>query len=200
MRKLFYVVISYIVLYASTLFHELAHSLLAVLFGIKHKIFDIHYTYSTLGIHENVDYQLVATLPDWQGILIAGSGLIVNGFAIILGFCLLRFCKKMLSAFIVFAFIFCNVAVWVNYFVIRNSFPRGDIEHMIQFGMPHSILLSIGIVSSLFFIYLLFFPARKYINTQFVYSEATQKNKLRIMIVIFIIFQCVSLFNDLFMY
>jgi len=200
MKKSFYWIIGYIVVYISSFLHELAHSLLAVLFGIKHGIFDIHYTFSTFGISEKVDYRLVATLPNWQGILIAGSGLIANGLAIILGLCLLQFCKKPLTVFVVFSFTFFNVAEWVNYFTIRNIFPLGDIEHMVQFGFPRTMLLIMGIASSLFFIYLLFFPARKYINTQIIHSEEMQNNILHLMIIVFIIFEFAILLNGLFMY
>ena len=200
MKKIIYVVISYIALCLSILLHEWAHSLSAVLFGVKHNIFDIHYSVIFLGIHEKVDYQLVASLSQWQAILIAGSGLIVNGFTAILGLCLLRFCKKPLTAFMVFAFTFFNISEWFNYFVIRNIFPRGDIAHMMQFGFPHSILLIVGIVSSLFFFYQLFFPARNYINTHFIQSSVAQVKILRIMIVTFFLTQLITLFNDLVMY
>jgi len=115
-----------------------------VLFGIKERIFDIHYSYLPflLGIEEKVDYELVALLPSWQGILISGAGLLANLFSAILGMFCLWLIKNRSLVFASFAFVYFNISDWFNYLIIRNIIVRGDIAHMIRFGFPSTILRS----------------------------------------------------------
>lgn len=202
MKKWLYIVLAYLAFCVSTLFHEWAHSFTATLFGVKEGVFDIHYSFMPflMGIHEKVDYALVATLPSWQGILIAGSGLIANGLMAILAMLFMRLCTRPVTIFMLFALAFFNISDWFNYLVLRNIFPRGDIVHMINFGFPYTILLIGGVVSSLFFVYLLFFPSRKYVNNCVTFSAETETKMLRTMIVVFTAMQIGELSNDLFMY
>lgn len=71
MRKIIVFTVGYIIFCISTLFHEWAHSLTAVIFGVKNNIFDIRYSYLPflMGIDEKINYDLVRLLPNWNLLL-----------------------------------------------------------------------------------------------------------------------------------
>ncbi len=208
LKTLYSVVIAYFALILMGHCHEWSHSLVAVIFDVKSNILDI--TYSShplmLGIHEKVDYDLVATLPGWQGILISFAGLAANLLFIILTLPLImtasktRLSKKPNFLFFTYIFAFWNICEWFNYMVIRNIFPRGDIANMIQFGFPHSALLILGIVTSITFFYLLFGPERKQFSKISGFSDLAQRVVLYTLLSTFVIYQAVILYNSLFMY
>jgi len=195
-----YAVFAYIILCFGTLCHEWAHSLFAVIFGVKSNVFDIHYSYMPLfiGINENVDYNLVAMLPHWQGILIAFAGLLVNflfasgALILIIGFPHSKLLKYRWSFFFFYTLAFWNTIEWFNYMVIRNIFPSGDIAHMLRFDFSHTILLVTGILTSIGFLYLIFSSARLRFNEKFELSSHGQNVLLYNLIIIFVIGQSLT--------
>lgn len=195
-----YAIVAYLILCFSTLCHEWAHSLAAVTFGVKSNAFDIHYSYMPffIGIHENVDYKLVAGLPGWQGVLIAFAGLLVNflfasaALILIIGFPNSRVLRSRWSFLSFFALAFWNSNEWFSYMVIRNIFPSGDIVHMLRFGFPHTILLVVGILTSVGFLYFIFGPARRCFNEIFGFSSLAQSRLFRILIITFVSYQSVT--------
>ncbi|MFC1841511.1 site-2 protease family protein [Candidatus Dependentiae bacterium] len=199
------IVIAYATLLVSILFHEWGHSITAFIFGIKSNPFDIQYSYKPffMGISENVNCNLAATLPSWQAILIAFAGLLVNFIFALLSFIILRFSYKKISkwaSLIFYCLFFWNVNDWLGYMVVRNIFPRDDIANMITFGFPHAALLAIGLITSAVFLYMLFYSANKILFDTFDLDYKNQKKILRAIIITIIVTQLVILYNSLFMY
>ncbi len=205
---IYMVIIAYFSLIIMILCHEWSHSLAAVAFGVKTNVFDITYSSHQLmfGIHEKINYDLVATLPGWQGILISFAGLMFNLVSICITLLLIATSLKTnLSSFpnlffVVYIFAFWNICEWFNYLVIRNIFPRGDISNMIQFGFPRSVLLVLGIVVSVIFVYFLFGPAMSQLSKTLGFSSLEQKRMLYILLITFTISQVGTTYNDAFMY
>lgn len=202
MKKWFYFVLAYFVFCTTVLFHEWGHSLAAVLFGVKENMFDIHYSFLPflMGISEKVDYQHVATLANWLGVVVAGAGLLVNFISALVFLLLLQFFKKSFFVVTAFFFVFFNISAWCNYTTIRVLFLRDDMAHMVQFGFPYPLLVVLGFFSSAFLLYLLFGPARRQINVHFALSTQRQKVVLNRMIILFIVMQLGQLYNALMMY
>lgn len=160
-KRIIIYVTAYITLCITTILHEMGHSIAAYLFKIKNNPFDI--TYSTkifmLGTSENVDYDKVSKLIKYKAVLISSAGLIVNFiFAISLIILLIAFYKKLnkFIYFVLYLFLFWNINEFFNYFVIRNLFLRGDVANIVTYGIPHILVLILGIGSSLILVYFLF--------------------------------------------
>lgn len=197
MIVVFYVLVAYLVLGLADYCHEWAHSLAAVALGVKSNVLDIRYSYRPffIGIDENVDYGLVARLPGWQGVLIAFAGLLVNVlFASVALLLTIRYpnsrvVRSRLSFFLFFWLAWWDSTEWFNYMVIRNIFPHGDVANMIRFGFPHAILLVVGILTSVGFLYLIFGPARRRFNEKFGLSSLAQRWFLCFLIILFVMDQ-----------
>lgn len=202
MKKIIFFIFAYLIFCISTLFHEWAHSFGAVIFGIKKNIFEIKY--STLpflmGIEEKINYFQVEQLPAWQAILICAAGLISNGLLAIISLLAITRCKKPIPILFWFTIAFFNISDWVNYLTIRTIFLRGDTANMVKYGFNYSILLIGGVLSSIFFMYLLFGPALKR-SSDIVFQTSKDKKKfLKTVLIIFLLMQIGELYNDLTMY
>jgi len=199
-RIVFYALVTYLVFCLNTLCHEWAHSLAAVALGVKANVLDIHYSYKPffIGIDENVDYGLVARLPGWQGVLIAFAGPLVDllfasvALLLTISYPNSSVVRSRLSFFVFFTLAFWSSNEWFNYLVIRNIFPAQDIANMIRFGFPHAILLVVGILTSVGFLYLLFGPARRRFNEKFGLSSLAQRWYLWTLIISFVITQSMT--------
>lgn len=201
-KKFIVFISAYLIFCISTLFHEWAHSLAAVIFGIKKNVFDIQYSYLPflMGIEEKVNYTVVDQLPAWQSILISGAGLISNGLLAIISLIAITRCKKPISTLIVFTFAFFNISDWFNYLTIRTVFLRGDTANLVKYGFNYSILWVGGLLSSIFFIYMLFGPALKYTSNIAFQKSEDKKSFLKTVLIVFIFMQIGELYNDLVMY
>jgi hypothetical protein len=199
-RIVFYGLVTYLVLCLNTLCHEWAHSLAAVALRVKANVLDIHYSYRPflIGIDENVDYGLVARLPGWQGVLIAFAGPLVDllfasvALLLIISYPTSSVVRSRLGFFVFYTLAFWSSNEWFNYLVIRNIFPAQDIANMIRFGFPHAILLVVGILSSVGFLYLLFGPARRRFNEKFGLSSLAQKWYLWTLLIGFVMTQSMT--------
>lgn len=202
MKKIIIFTVGYVIFCISTLLHEWAHSLTAVIFGVKKNIFDIHYSYLPflMGIDEKINYDLVRSLPNWKSILIAASGLIINGLLAILSLVAIKHCQRKISVLFWFAFAFFNISDWVNYLTFRTILLRGDTYHMVQFGFNYSILFIFGLISSTIFVYLLFNSALQQTNNTLYKNAADKDSFFYTIIIIFILMQLGALFNALIMY
>ncbi len=204
-KRIIIYVTAYITLCIATILHEMGHSIAAYLFKIKNNPFDI--TYSTklfmLGTSENVDYDKVSKLIKYKAVLISSAGLIVNFvFAVSLIILLIVFYKKF-NKFIYFAlysFLFWNINEFFNYFVIRNIFLRGDVANIVTYGIPHILVLTLGIGSSLILVYFLFSKVNKNLFKSFDLTIDQNINLSKKIALIFIICQVVTLYNALFSY
>jgi len=203
--KLIYVFIAYIVFCITFLFHEYGHSVMAAIFKIKSNPFAIHYSFKPflMGTHEDVNYAKV--FKNYQGILIASAGIFINLILASLFSFIILFNKKISSSklffFISYAFLFFNVCDLFNYLTIRNIFPEGDIAIMLKFGFSHQILLISGIAISILFIFLLFKPIQNQFYKAFLLKNQKDKKKASIkIIIIFILVQLGTLYNNFFMY
>ncbi|MGD9107637.1 MAG: site-2 protease family protein [Gammaproteobacteria bacterium] len=199
------ILIAYVTLCIGILLHEWGHSTMAFIFGLKSNPFNIHYSHRLfmLGISEHVDYQKAALLMPWKAILISAAGPLVNFILIILSLIFVNLLYKKANAwitFIFYCFYFWNMNEWFNYLIIRDIFPRGDVAHMIKFGMPHWILLLIGILTGVGFLYLLFKKVNIKLFSAFKLTPAQSKKFTRTIIIVFIVTQGITLYNDLFMY
>lgn len=202
MKKLACLIMAYIIFCLSTLFHEWAHSLAAVIFGVKNNIFDIQYSYLPflMGIEEKIDYSLVKALPSWQSILISAAGLISNGLLAIISLVAVHFCKSVIPILIWFAIAFFNISDWFNYLTFRAVFLRGDTANMVHYGFNYRVLLIGGIMTSVTFTYLLFGPALKRTSHIVFKNTADQKSFLYTVLITFAFMQIGELYNDLAMY
>lgn len=204
-KRIIIYVTAYITLCITTILHEMGHSITAYLFKIKNNPFDI--TYSTklfmLGTSENVDYDKVAKLIKYKAVLISSAGLIVNFiFAVSLIILLVFFYKKFnkFIYFVLYSFLFWNINEFFNYFVIRNIFLRGDVANIVTYGIPHIIVLILGIGSSLILVYFLF---SKVNNNLFRLFDGTINQNISLskkIALIFTICQVITLYNALFSY
>lgn len=165
-KRIIIYVTAYITLCITTILHEMGHSIAAYLFKIKNNQFDIIYSTKLfmLGTSENVDYDKVSKLVKYKAVLISSAGLIVNFvFAVSLIILLIAFYKKLnkFIYFVLYSFLFWNINEFFNYFVIRNIFLRGDVANIVTYGIPHILVLILGIGSSLILVYLLFSKVNK---------------------------------------
>ncbi|NMF07619.1 site-2 protease family protein [Clostridium beijerinckii] len=204
-KRIIIYVTAYITLCITTILHEMGHSIAAYHFKIKNNPFDI--TYSTkifmLGTSENVDYDKVSKLIKYKAVLISSAGLIVNFiFAISLIILLIAFYKKLnkFIYFVLYSFLFWNINEFFNYFVIRNLFLRGDVANIVTYGIPHILVLILGIGSSLILVYFLFSKVNRNLFRSFDLTMDQNINLSKKIALIFIICQVVTLYNALFSY
>ncbi|WP_026887879.1 site-2 protease family protein [Clostridium beijerinckii] len=204
-KRIIIYVTAYITLCITTILHEMGHSIAAYFFKIKNNPFDIIYSTKLfmLGTSENVDYDKVSKLIKYKAVLISSAGLIVNFIVAVSLIILLIVFYKKFNKFIYFAlysFLFWNINEFFNYFVIRNIFLRGDVANIVTYGIPHILVLILGIGSSLILVYFLFSKVNKNLFRSFdltIYQNINLSKKIAL---IFIICQVVTLYNALFSY
>jgi len=201
-------VIATVAMYTNTLSHEWGHSLTATIFGVKSNPLEIHYTPFLLGIDEKVDYNRVAELPGWQGVMIAAAGPLVNFiFACLSLIFLLRFNWRSTTWPRAWLFFFYSLALfaisgWLNYTIIRGIVPRGDIANIVRFGsIPPWVIWVPGIITSIIFLVLFFGPARiRFCQAFNLVSKRAQVVQATIVIFFFLMYQGSVIYNYLYKY